>query len=62
MTSVGTENTKEHLIYLAKKYKDTTFEATKKEMKKNASEWSRVILQTWIKQCLNGSWLFEAEM
>ena len=31
MTSAGTENTKEHLIFLAKKYKDTIFEATKKE-------------------------------
>ena len=39
------------------KNKDKIFDATK-QLKTPAIEAE----QTWIKQCLNGSWLFEAEM
>ena len=34
----------------------------RKEAIENVSDRGRALLQTWIKQCLNGSWLFEAEM
>ena len=30
--------------------------------KKGSNDWGRALLQTWIKQFLNGSWLFKTEM
>ena len=44
------------------KNKDKFSNPRRKEATQNASDGGRALLQTWIKQCLNGSWLFEAEM
>ena len=44
------------------KSKDKIFEATKKGSNSKRQRLSQGTLQTWIEQCLNGSWSFEAEI